>query len=102
HQNTGWTVRTWRGNEQQTLVEDQDEYSEVFVDLMDNVNQSTINPALPNDNVTGYTLHQIQTALNSSRTVDQFFTRLRNLYTNPTENNLQPIQDYANTIVNNL
>lgn len=100
--NNGWEISTWRGNEQQTLVVNQDEYSEVFIDLMDNFNQNTINPALPNDNVTGYTLHQIQTALNSSRTVDQFFTRLRNLYNNSTENNLQPIQDYANTIVNSL
>ena len=48
------------------------------------------------------TLNQIQTALNSSRTVSGFFTRLRNLYNNPTENNLQPIQDYAHTIVNSL
>ena len=48
------------------------------------------------------TLNQIQTVLKTSRRVDQFFRRLRNLYNNSTENNLQPIQDYANTIVNNL
>lgn len=100
--NTTWTVRTWRGNEQQTLVVDLDEYSEVFVDLMDNINQNTINPALPQDNVSGYTLNQIQSSLKTSRTVNDFFSRLRSMHNNPTENNTIPIQDYANDIVNGL
>lgn len=95
-------VRTWDGDRQLRTVANQDEYSEVFIDLMDNFNQSTWNNTLPNEIVTGYTLNQIQTALNNSRSVDTFFEKLRNSYVNPTENNLQPIQDYANTIVNSL
>ena len=60
------------------------------------------NDDLPVDRVSGYTLNQIQSSLKTSRTVNDFFTRLRSMHNNPTEDNLQPIQDYANTIVNSL
>lgn len=69
---------------------------------MFNYNQNGTDKTRPNEIVTGYTLNQIQTALNNSRSVDTFFKNLRDIYINPTENNLQPIQDYANTIVNSL
>ena len=100
--NTSFPIRTWRGDRQDQTVAEQDEYSEVFIDLMDNHNQSTSNASFPNEIVTGYTLNQIQSSLKTSRTVNDFFTRLRSMHNNPTEDNLQPIQDYANTIVNSL
>lgn len=39
---------------------------------MDNYNQRTWSSRLPDDRVNGYTLNQIQTALNNSHTVNAF------------------------------
>ena len=60
------------------------------------------NDDLPVDRVSGYTLKQIQDALNNTKTLNAWKSNLINNYNNPTEDNLQPIQDYANTIVNSL
>lgn len=95
-------IRTWNGNRQYTTIANMNEYSSLMIDLMDHYNQRSWSSTLPDDRVQGYTLQQIQTALNNSHTVNAFFDKLRLLYFNSTENNLQPIQDYANTIVNDL
>lgn len=102
NQYSGHIIRTWGGDRQLRTAAEQNEYSEVLIDLMDDYNQSTRSTIYPVDNVSGYTLHQIQSAMNGKRTVDSFFDNLRSMYNNPTENNLQSIQDYANTIVNSL
>ncbi len=69
---------------------------------MDIYNQSSWSSTLPNERVRAYTLSQIQGALNNSRTVNDFFDKLRANYNNTTENDLIPIQNYANDIVSSL
>jgi hypothetical protein len=59
-----------------------DEYSPIVVDLIDNINQSA--PGFwagdqPVDNVSGYTLSQIQSALNTSRGIHGWKERIKNI-----------------------
>lgn len=100
--NSSYSIRTWGGERQFRTVAQQDEYSEAFIDLMDIYNQSSWSSTLPNERVRAYTLSQIQGALNNSRTVNDFFDKLRANYNNTTENDLIPIQNYANDIVSSL
>lgn len=94
--------RLWNTYRQYIRVEDMDEYSPALIDLIDDVNQRDFSANLPQDRVSGYTLTQIQTALNGSHTVNAFYNKLFNLYNNSTKVHLDTIKGYANTVVNNL
>ncbi len=101
----GWAtnvIRTWNGERQYATLASMDEYSSLIIDLMDNFNQNNFNNIYPVDRVSGYTLKQIQTALNSSYTVDSFYDKLESLYNNSTEVHLNTFKTNANTIVNSL
>ncbi|SFU71014.1 hypothetical protein SAMN05216480_11536 [Pustulibacterium marinum] len=67
----------------QTLtIADIDEYTPIVVDLIDNLNQNTPgfwSGVQPIDNVSGYTLSQIQSALNISRGIDGWKKRIMNI-----------------------
>lgn len=59
-----------------------DEYSPIVVDLIDNINQSASGfwaGVQPVDNVSGYTLSQIQSALNTSRGIHGWKERIKNI-----------------------
>lgn len=59
-----------------------DEYSPIVVDLIDNLNQNTAGfwaGVQPVDNVSGYTLSQIQSALNTSRGIHGWKERIKNI-----------------------
>ena len=56
---------------------------------------------LPVDRVSGYTLGQIQSALNTSRTLNDWKTRLLNSTNNPTQNFIDDVFDYAQSVRNN-
>ncbi len=73
------------------------EYTPLVDDLIDNFNQNTIpiSPAPPVEQVSGYTLRQIQQALNHTRHFSQWETNLRNYFVNPTEHNLPQIFGYV-------
>lgn len=69
-------------------------YTSIVVDLMDNHNQRVVlsTPAVPDDRVDGYTIEQIEDAMNSSvLTFNDWRDRLRDNYNNPTENNLNAL-----------
>ena len=52
---------------QQDKATDMDERTPIFMDLQDNHNQNTRNRTWPVDEVSGYTLRQMQAAINNSR-----------------------------------
>lgn len=95
-------IRTWKGDRQYTTLSDMNEYSSLMIDLHDNFNQNSFSSIYPEDLVNGYTLKQIQTALNGSYTVNSFYGKLFNLYTNSTKVHLNTLKSHANTVVNNL
>jgi hypothetical protein len=54
-------------------------YTPIFIDLVDNFNQSSLSSALPNDNVSGYTLANIEsTFLKNSYGLSSLRTALKN------------------------
>jgi len=66
-------------------------YTQVVVDMIDPNYSSSANNrnnGLWNDNVTGYSIRQIEDALNGQRTWNGWRDNIRNRYANPTENNL--------------
>lgn len=90
-------IRTWNGIKQNRTQEEMNAYTPLVADLVDNFNQRTQlgNNALPNDLVSGYTLGEIQSALDNSRTFEQWKTKLENNYNNNTEVFLNNVFDYA-------
>lgn len=94
--------RLWNTYRQYIRVEDVDEYSPALIDLIDDVNQRDFSANLPQDRVSGYTLTQIQTALNGSYTISALGNKLKLLYNNPTEQFVDGIVDYSQTVVNSL
>lgn len=90
---------------QRQRVFEMTEYTPLVEDLVDNYNQaveySFLNPDPPIDRVRGYTLNQIQNALNNCRTIDCWENNLRNLYFNSTEGNLSELFDYVRAARNN-
>ena len=75
------------------------EYTQLAVDLIDpnypsaGANQ---NRGLWNDNVTGYTIRQIEDALNGRKTWNSWRDNIRNRYNNATENNLDALFTHWN------
>lgn len=95
--NTNALTQGWNGFRQHRTALEMDEYTPLVIDLVDNLNQNTLNTLnnLPVDMVSGYTLSQIQFALKTSRTLNTWENRLKTFYTNPTKNNVNTVFDYA-------
>ena len=76
-------------------------YYPILIDLKDNLNQRIQNGGntnYPNDNVTGYTLPQIEVALKSAQTLDDFISNIKTMYDNPTENNIDELINFYKAI----
>ncbi|WP_430967360.1 hypothetical protein [Spongiimicrobium sp. 2-473A-2-J] len=71
--NIGWN--DWR---QRVQVKDMNEYTPIVIDLIDRFNQNTRNTRWPVDNVSGYSLRQIQAALDNSRSPSTWRNKLNN------------------------
>lgn len=98
-----WQInRLWKTYKQYETVGEMDEYSPAFIDLMDYNNQKTFSSSYPEDRVSGYTLSQIQTALNGSHTILAFGNKLKLLYNNPTEQFVDDIINYSETVIDGL
>lgn len=77
-------------------------YTPVFIDLIDNTNQRAENNGsteFAEDLVEGYTLAQIQDALDHRTTLSGVFEHLKNNYSNPTENHLDTLLDFYQDII---
>ena len=69
-------------------------YTQVVVDMIDPNYSNSVNNqnnGLWNDNVTGYSIRQIEDALNGQRTWDGWRNNIKNRYNNATENNLDAL-----------
>lgn len=76
-------------------------YTPLFIDMIDNTNQRTRNENstdFADDNVSGYTIQQIQKALDRRTTMRGVRIYLRDNYTNATENNLDELVDFYQAI----
>lgn len=75
-------------------------YTPLVIDLMDNINQRATHgnsTNYPIDRVSGYTISQIENALKNKRTLTQWRDRLKFLYNNNTENNVDELfNNYIN------
>lgn len=92
----------WR---QDQMVSEMNEYTPIVDDLIDNVNQNTVvaySGNQPVDNVTGYTLSQIQTALRNARYPDTWRNNLnRNRPSGVSTADLNTLFSYMNQALNN-
>lgn len=93
----------WNGKRQLDLVATMNKYTPLVIDLVDNVNQNTLNTLnnLPIDRVSGYTLNQIQGALKDSRTISDWRNKLVNNYNNSTEGFVDDVFGYAQFVRDN-
>lgn len=80
------------------------EYTPLFIDLNDNINQSgfPLIPTPPIDRVSGYTISQMQQCLNGSTTLVQLEICLRDVHQNPTEGNLAELFAYPAAVLQSL
>ena len=71
----------------QTLTENyRSIYTPLVIDLMDTFNQrAEYDYSYPIDNVSGYTISQIENAIKGVRTLEEWRDNLKNMYDNPTE-----------------
>jgi hypothetical protein len=97
----GFTPNGWNGSKQAESAASMDEYTPLVIDLNDAVNQNNNYPQAPVDRVSGYTLSQMQSALNNSTTLNQWRDKLVNNYNNPTEGNINDAFIYANLAIPN-
>ncbi len=77
------------------------QYSPFFVDLRDNTNQRRNrggNPNFADDNVSGYTLLQLQDAVRVSRNIEQIERFLTDNFNNGTERNIPRLRDFYEDI----
>ena len=77
-----------RGNLQRETILGEAFYTSAGWDMIDNFNQGFGNNIRPEDDVTGYTLLQLQNAIVYQQTWTQWRNRIFSLYNNETENNL--------------
>jgi hypothetical protein len=81
-------------------------YTPLFIDLNDQVNQnavfSSLTPRPPVDRVSNYTIRQMQTSLETSRTLVQLENRLRDNHNNLTESNLAELFLYPQAVLETL
>ena len=81
------------------------EYTPLVIDLNDNINQNLLpgtGGQFPIDRVSGYTIQQMQAALNNSRTLGEWRDKLVNNNVNATEGNINDVFDYAITVMYTL
>lgn len=79
-------------------------YTPFFIDLRDNTNQQTNNGGSTDwadDDVSGYTLEQMQLALDKRTTLSGVCEHLRNNYSNSTEGNLYNLVRFYNDLKDN-
>ena len=79
---------------------------QIVDDLVDNINQNTVKGTdyggdQPVDRVIGYSLKEIQRALDNCRNIDCWERNLRTLYYNSTEGNLTELFNYMRAARNN-
>jgi len=95
------STRGWNGNRQHDSAVNMNAYTPLVIDLVDGLNQNTLNSYLPVDRVSGYTLNQIQSALNNSRNLTQWKNKLVNNYNNPTDQFIDDVFSYAQWVIDN-
>ena len=66
----------WNQSKQEESPNEMDEYTPIVIDLIDIHNQNTVDKDYPDDEVSGYTLRQIQDALNNSRSFSTLRSKL--------------------------
>ncbi len=66
-------------------------YTPIVWDMMDNINQNIKDTRCPIDNVSGYTLTQLENALYGHNTWGSWRDAIRDNYNNPTENKLSEL-----------
>lgn len=99
HRDGGGLWGVWR---QRRAANEMDAYTPIVVDLIDDFNQNIEeNRLFPVDRVNGYTLQQIQRAIDNCRNIDCWENNLRNYYNNPTERNLTELFNYVRAVRNN-
>jgi hypothetical protein len=95
----------WNFARQRDRATEMNEYTPIVADLVDDYNQASqysfLNPDPPIDRVQGYTLSQIQNALNNSRDINTWEYKLMVNYFNPTEHRLSELFDYVRFVRNN-
>lgn len=92
----------WNSWRQRQTVAQMNEYTPIVEDLIDNLNQNATNAARPVDNVNGYTLQQIQTALDNSRNPNTWRDKLNAVRpTGVTTTELNTLFAYMNQALNN-
>ena len=96
-------IRTWNGFKQNQTQAQMNAYTPLVVDLIDNFNQRVELGFgdLPRDRVTGYNLGEIQSALNTSRTLDEWKNRLLGNFVNHTGPFIDDVFDYAKFSMHN-
>lgn len=74
----------------------ENKYTPIVIDLMDTNNQYDFYDPnqYANDNVSNYSLAQIEGALRGAKTLEQWRDNLKNLYNNPTESNLDELFNF--------
>ncbi len=89
------TYRYTRNDLQQKFInrtENDNYYTTCGYDMIDNENQSiTEGAGRPVDRVSGYTIRQLENALRGSDVWGEWKDRIKGLYNNPTENNLNEL-----------
>lgn len=86
------------------IIGDNWAYTPFFIDLIDNTNQRTINGGstdFADDDVKGYTLEQIQKALDHRTTLWGVEKYLKDEYDNPTEKHIKKMRDFYEEINDN-
>ena len=98
-------LNLWNDWQQDQTVSEIDQYTPIVADLYDYINQNTRDglPGIqPVDRVSGYKLHEIQSALKGCRDVDCWENNLRNKFHKSTEGNLAELFDYVREVRGNL
>ncbi|SER46409.1 hypothetical protein [Neolewinella agarilytica] len=96
----------WNHRRQRIAPANMTEYTSLFIDLNDNLNQQVVfgggTGPLPNENVSGYTIQQLQESLDDSRTLVQLQNALVSDHSNPTEANLEEVFSYVRDVLQRL
>lgn len=101
--NTGSSmIKTMNGRRQYETISQMNEYTSLIYDVIDTYNQGAYSSIYHQDLVSGYTLLQVQSALNNSHTATAFYDKLYNNYTNSTKVHLTTLKGHANTVISNL
>lgn len=84
----------WQGVDKSTIINKQEKkYTPIIIDLMDGTNQriGRDTTQFANDNVSGYTLQQVENAIKKVKTLDGLKNNLKRMYDNPTEGHIDEL-----------